>query len=285
MNMQMTDQSFDIPEFSPEMVELDSVYELDPLIDRYPEIVDKLMAPFPLGSHAIHAYHKFVYLKEFAISTRLTTVLGVGNWSKKIVSVQHFPAGPPYIKRGSDFVPATPTSTDGELATMPQGVQYDKPSVVVIGEMTVRFPDGTEATRSSVGGDSEVALGKEPATRLVNTIKAADTDLLKRLARQFGVGLYLTELSTASVPVNSIETLRIWLNERYPDDIRFWQINDASEFLLQRLSGAFPDVYPDPESIIAIKNELEMPSGQGFLDNFYRIEAGLVRYAQEVQNG
>lgn len=75
--------------------------------------------------------------------------------------------------------------------------------VVVMGSMTLN-----EATRYGVGEQANEAGAGKP-TKPLDCAKGAATDLLKRLARLFHVGLYLTELGD----VKTIEAYTAWYNK------------------------------------------------------------------------
>ncbi len=75
--------------------------------------------------------------------------------------------------------------------------------VVVMGSMTLN-----EATRYGIGEQLNDP-SKDGKVKTVDCAKGAATDLLKRLARLFFVGLYLTELGD----VKTIEAYTAWYNQ------------------------------------------------------------------------
>jgi hypothetical protein len=219
-------------------------------------LMKRLYAPFPAPDHEWHAYFGFVYLKEEAINTRLTCVLGPLGWDKFVTEYHYIPAGEPVIEiksgnakahlllsahpgeivsQGEQYY-AVARDEHGEIADRKElKVVYDIPVVMARGYMTVRCGEAS-ATRWSIGGDVLTDLGKERGARLLNTYKAADTDLLKRLARQFGVGLYLTEAKGVTK-----DTLAQWLRDNYGPTT----VKEAKQMLV----AALKDQYTDPKTL------------------------------------
>ncbi len=223
----------------------------------------RLYAVFPADQHEFHPYFDFCYLKEEAINTRLTDVLGPFGWDKVVVKRQYIPAGEPVIEievpnpngKGKQKAHYLLSNYPGEVITEDGGyfavtrddahqitnrrelkVVQDIPVVMSHGYMTIRHTvDGVlrEATRWSTGGDVLTDMGKERGARLLNTYKGADTDLLKRCARQFGVGLYLTQLSTANPKVKNLKDLENWIRAHYGPA----SIIEAKQMLIETLKG------------------------------------------------
>ena len=271
-----------------------------------------LRRPFALGQHEWHNYFNICYLKEQAINDRLTQVLG-SQWQKVVTERMYMPAQEPSVKigeidvflsqaypqgyemyelRGKVMVRAKtdhqaqepPPALDGILAEefnfdLPTGngnnrqpngreVRFDVPIV-----MTFGYIEYNGVRRDSVGGDVLLSLGKEYNTRLMNTYKGSDTDLLKRCARYWGVGLYLTQLSAAGFPVKDNESLRRFLHDQYPNDYRFLPPKEAAATLFQSLHSKCPDVYKTGQDVVEAlsRNSLTMNP-----DRYYAIEAKLL---------
>lgn len=208
------------------------------------EQVERLYMPFPVNSHEAQNFHGFIYLKEEAISARLSEVVGP-NWGLK-------PGGWQIIEQGS----------------------RDKIGVVAWGSLVI---NGVE--RTAMGGDSEISLGKENSMdRLIFTIKAAHTDLLKRAARMWGVGLYLTELDN----VKNLKALEPWLKKRYPGNPIYMQSGQAGGLMYEYLNSRYPEVYQSPANIKLAMSELRIEGGQNFVDNWWSIRDRLERHAQSI---
>ena len=147
-------------------------------------------------------------------------------------------------------------------------VRFDVPIV-----MTFGYIEYNRVRRDSVGGDVLLNLGKEYNARLLNTYKGSDTDLLKRCARYWGVGLYLTQLSAAEVKVINDDTLRQFLRQQYPEDRRFLSLAEAARALFDSLHGQQPERYPNGASV------MEALKARGLTmnpDYFYSIEHRLL---------
>jgi hypothetical protein len=197
----------------------------------------QLYAPFAANQHEQHKFFKFWYLKEEAINKRLTDVFGIGGWDKTILGQQFIPEGEPVVQMGRESVllsnyPGKWEEIDGDFYAITgeevKGkrpklkVVFDIPVILTHGFMTTRIVvDGkvVESAHHSIGGDVLTSLGKERGAQLMNTYKASDTDLLKRTARQVGVGLYLTQLSALSEEdkkkVESADGLGKWIFDTY----------------------------------------------------------------------
>lgn len=206
--------------------------------------IEALYIPFSVSEHYFHNYWNFCYLKEEAINLRLTRVVGL-NWSKRVTKQEWFSAGPDVVNRDGALVTLPPPDLalgdDGEfLQTQqrPRNVIHDKPLALVHGYVEI-----CGIRRYEVGGDVDVNLGREPNTRRPNTTKAAYTDFLKRASRQFGIGLYLTELQN----VKDHAQLRAWLNERYPSDWRFFTPGRAQQAMVEHLIDQ--ELYSDIEAV------------------------------------
>ncbi len=244
------------------------------------DLIAQLYVPFAAEDHEVHPYHNFIYLKEEAINTRLTSVFGLAGWSKVVTEHQWLPTGEPCVMIAKEPIPLSwyegrpgyridhstasvykentvvagriieddaitvskedVTTTDlvennvtmvqmanalqriplsavdkkykidyltggifSETSTLVGKIKYDIPVALTYGYLEVNYtfqpaPLQPFITRKaqyhSVGADVLTDLGKEIGTKTMNTYKASDTDLLKRLARQVGVGLYLTGL-------------------------------------------------------------------------------------------
>lgn len=203
------------------------------------EAINRLYAPFAPEEHEFHPFFKFAYLKEEAINRRLREVFGIAGWSKTFIGDPvYLPASEPVVeevfagdKRArmllSSFAEyteveyedgkvyqVTGVKEDGGKARKELKIVHDIPAVLYHGCLRINW-HGHVAEYHAVGGDVLTDLGKEPGTRLMNTYKAADTDLLKRLARHIGVGLYLTEIKTAGYKIENEADLTKWLRETY----------------------------------------------------------------------
>jgi hypothetical protein len=256
----------------------------------------ELYRPFVAEDHEFHPFHKFCYLKEEAISTRLTSVLGIAGWSKIIEQRQEIPAGVPVVKFGKDNktevllsnYPGKVVAREGRYYEVLQGtrkvnkavlddkgipvkdgdkvrmeqveedyddevelsVVFDVPCVLVHGYMSIRDPQtGAEAIRYTTGGDVLTSLGKEYNNQLMNTYKSADTDFLKRGARMFGVGLYITELPKKD-KIESVEALEKWLEREYG-------VKPVSVAKREVASDLY-EWYPDPKDLAPIVRRLDI---------------------------
>lgn len=145
-------------------------------------------------------------------------------------------------------------------------IQFDVPIVLTFGYIEYRG-----VRRDSVGGDMLLSLGKEFGARVMNTYKGSDTDMFKRCARYWGVGLYLTQLSTASVKVVDDATLCRFLNERYPNDKRFMTPNNAMKHLFASMKEA-----GRVETGAELRNMLEDRGIVFTTDRYYEIERMLL---------
>lgn len=264
-----------------------------------------LYAPFGVQEHNFHDYHKFVYLKEEAISKRLTSFAGL-SWGMVIKGFEYFEPQPDMIKVGQSMIPVDQlqaiadekyekavrrylekvNSENGqpveeEYPTAPADVReaqsgkiiYDLPMGIVWGTFYVNGEG-----RDFLAGDTEVSLGKEPNTRKLNTLKAAYTDAMKRGSRMFGVGAYLTEVGSAKTRVADYRTLKKWLAERYPNDPRFWEIEKAKEGLMEEMNAFYPSIYKSREDVgTALINMRILSFDQ---DNYYDIRKSLIKYAE-----
>jgi hypothetical protein len=198
--------------------------------------LNRLFEPFGLDQIEQHSYHKYFYLKEEAINHRLTEVFG-DDWGFELV-------GEPRIFKAGEF---------GELMGKDKVVKEDIAMVQVHGRLITagQHFDG-------IGASELVSLGGKFNEQLMNTIKAADTDAFKRVARKRGVGLFLTELSTSDVKIDSFDKLRVWLHGRYPADARFlsdWSRIPFKDAVAEMTGLLQPYGYPDFDMVkLAVKS-------------------------------
>lgn len=217
------------------------------------EALARLMFPFRADEHDWHPYFGFVYLREEAINRRLNEVFGVCGWSKVVTNVEWIPEGVPVVKLGKrqsvllDQYPGQVVAEGGnyyELIGEERrllDVVFDIPACMTYGYIEATL-DGQTARRYTVGGDVLTDLGKERGAQTMNTRKASDTDLLKRGARQFGVGLYLTE-----VPKGTTEQdFPKWLKQHCGPTT----LQEAKAQIVASLTNAYGDV---PTIAAAIK--------------------------------
>lgn len=230
------------------------------------EALALLYRPFSASDHAFHPYHKFCYIKEEAINERLTSVFGLG-WSKVILKQEYIPAGVPVVDvgggvllsdysnlTGNQIIPTAKGWSEVVIGQNENGEEVEKfqplkviddiPVVLTHGYIEAHFPvtdihgniGYKAARRDSVGADVLTNLGKEPGAKLMNTYKASDTDLLKRCGRQFGIGLYLTELPKDE-KIETKEALKGWLKREYGF---FDDINEAKRWLAATVAEKIP---------------------------------------------
>lgn len=142
------------------------------------QIIARLQAPFLPDEHEYMERFKLIYLRESAINQRLTKVLGRSGWSFSLV-------GTPNIFNGG-------IGGEDQMVTQAARLTIRIP-MMYMGELT-----WTECYYENVGGDKLLNLGVGLAERMMNTVKSATTDALKRCAASMGVGLYLKELEKNS---------------------------------------------------------------------------------------
>jgi hypothetical protein len=244
--------------------------------------VDALYKPFSITEHEFHPYFNFVYLKEQAINKRLTEVFG-NNWSFVPERYDWFEAGESCVKVAGNLMELSKAELSGLISKNPDTGKYnfnelevvhDIPASIAHGKLTVNG-----VTRGGIGGDVDVSLGKEPNQRKINTIKASYTDLLKRLARMWGVGLYLTQVGKSVKDANS---LRARLHEMFPDDMRFFAPAESAQVLIDSLGAKYPNVYENTEAVKTVMTKLRIPGGQYVIDNWYKVESALIEYAKSA---
>lgn len=272
-----------------------------------------LRRPFSISQHEWHKYFEICYLKEQAINDRLTQVLGgswqkivtervympaqepsvkigeidvflsqaypqgyemFGKGTKVMVKAkaaqqQQQPPAPELANLTEEFGFDLPTgATRFDSSTNEREVRFDVPIVLTFG-----YIEYNGIRRDSVGGDVLLNLGKEYNARLMNTYKGSDTDLLKRCARYWGVGLYLTQLSAATTKVVNDDTLRTFLHEQYPDDKRYGSAKDAAGALFESLHRQQPEKYTKGSDVVAA---LTAKGIKMDADNYYAIERRLL---------
>jgi hypothetical protein len=130
-------------------------------------------------------------------------------------------------------------------------------------------------------GTSEVGnLGKGDI-RITNTAKGGYTDLLKRLARLWGIGLHLTELTKS---VKTIDDLRTWLHNRYPNDPRYMDEKVAKLQLVKDLEEEAPyfkgeDLKDSGQRVKDAMTVLKIPEGGWVVHNYFDAKKMLIDYA------
>lgn len=264
----------------PEVID-QPVYTQDDLVDMgYAlETSDLLNQPFAAPDHHQH-YHGYWYVREWAVRRRLNDVLGVGNWKRYITQTEHVSV--------TSMYPGFKVKTKNQAG----GVSYkeselgvnDSPIVLMYGGIAVRSSDGEWVSQDTVGGADLGDLGKEPAIKYVNTVKTAEVDLLKRSARQWGVGLYLTQLSEDDHDPKNVQELSRWLIAKFGQRPQLLDMASAAQRLQADMFDMYPDVYPNSTALLEVLKQLDL-GGPTFHHRYYYVRQRLMRYAAAILKG